>query len=98
MGQETTENLAATYHVLHDEPSEDDVATWIDTYGLSNPTFGAVDSGATLAALEERECAFVVDTATMTVGWKACGCVAQDGGCVPSVLVGLDELARALAP
>ena len=98
MGENATNgnsNLDAVYHIIHANsssglPTKEDMDAWILTYGLENPSLAAKDSTATVTALQQRECVYIVDTSDMTITWKQCSCTS--GNCIPSVEAGLIEL------
>lgn len=94
-------NLHAVVHFLHANlfgqlPSQAEVDAWIETYGLHNTTLAATDAQAMLAALDRRECVYVVETAGMTIVHKACSCT--NAACEPSIVTGLAELDARLNP
>lgn len=71
----------------------DDVVDWANAYGLYNSTVRAKDD-QTLAELENRECTYLVETASMQILWRLCTCLG--GNCEPSIVPGLQELDAAL--
>ncbi|MEZ4438983.1 MAG: hypothetical protein R3B72_07830 [Polyangiaceae bacterium] len=88
-------HLDAVYSIFHAGPgaglpTEQNMASWVAFYELWNPTLAATDAQAALAALQKRECVYIVDTSDMTIAWKECSCT---NGCNdPSISRGLDEL------
>lgn len=87
--------MGEVYHVVYsgaeDPPTQDEIDLWISNYGLYNNTLlpdGNADE--VLAALEQRECAFIVETGCMQIQWKRCGSQGAEDG--------LEQLDVALAP
>lgn len=90
--QNPDNNLHAVYQVLVGNESKEDLTAWVDTYGLHNTTVRDLTS-ATLDALGPRECNYIVDTATMTILWKACGRLGDnDDVAIVPALAELDRL------
>ena len=83
------------YEVLVSGGTQTDLTNWVSTYSLFNNSVRAKDD-QTLSELEERECTYLVETATMEITWRLCTCLG--GNCEPSIVPGLAELDAALNP
>ena len=75
-------NLGAVFEVLVGNNSsqicsQQDIMAWINMYGLYNSTIATKDM--TTFTTNDRECTFIMDTATMTIQWKECTC--KSGTC-----------------
>ncbi len=92
--QNPNNNLQAVYQVMVSGESMTALGNWIETYSLYHTTVRALSSPED--DFHNRECAFVIETATMKIVWKECSC--QHANCDHSIVPALAELDSRLNP
>jgi hypothetical protein len=80
--QNNNPNLGAVFEVLvannaNELASQQDIMGWVNQYLIYNSTVATTDMNTFVSA--DRECTFIMDTATMTIQWKECTC--KSGTC-----------------
>jgi hypothetical protein len=89
-------NLGYVYEILIQGASAQQVSDWSTQYKIFNSVMRDPTS-ATKAALQDRECTYLVETKTMEILWRDCTCKAGPTICPEtSLIVGLTKLDDAI--